>query len=345
MYYISKNYKSVFNASGKAKTDFEYALKTVGFKNLGLKQSNIPNSAIGAIKNFIGITIALLRLPFKSILFTQYPVNKYRNYIMFIAKLKQCKTATIVHDVSFLRKRTKNKSKELKIICRSDVIVVHNAIMKQWFLNQGISIPIINLEFFDYIVATRPSQNDIFENKEVYNLVYAGGYGGKKNSYVYGVDEINTENFKLKLYGKGFDFEKLLVSEEKTSVLYQGAFPADKIPYEIKGDFGLVWDGNSIKTCSGQYGEYLKYNNPHKTSLYLSCGIPIVIWKEAALAPFIEKNKLGVTISSLEELNSILENLSFEEYKLIKENALNFQKKVITGVFAKEAINMTLKHL
>ncbi|SFZ93991.1 hypothetical protein SAMN05428642_103491 [Flaviramulus basaltis] len=345
MYYISKNYKSVFNASGKAKTDFEYVLKEVGFKNLGFKQSSIPNSVVGAIKNFMGITIALIRLPFKSILFTQYPVNKYRKYIVSVAQLKKCKTVTIVHDVSFLRKRTKNKNAELDNICKSDAVVVHNPTMKQWFLDQGVKIPVINLELFDYVVFDRPTQNDAIKKVDTYSLVYAGGYGGNKNSYVYDVDKVKTNNFNLKLYGKGFDSEKRIVPEKESLVLYEGAFPADKIPYKIIGDFGLVWDGNSVETCSGQYGEYLKFNNPHKTSLYLLCGLPLIIWKEAALAPFVQENNLGITISSLEELNDILEKLDFEDYKKIKENVLIFQKKVMSGEFGKAAIKAALKHL
>ena len=345
MYYISKNYKSVFNASGKAKTDFEYALDASGFKNLGFKQSTIPNSAIGAIKNFLGITMALIRLPFKSVLFTQYPVNKYRKYIVFMASLKGCKVFTVVHDVSFLRKRTKDKAAELRNICKSDAVVVHNPTMVKWFLDEGVKIPVINLELFDYVAEKRPSQNDIIEEKKQYNLVYAGGYGGVKNKYVYDIDKIDARNFNLKLYGRGFEEERRLVAKEKSSVLYEGAFPADEIPYKITGDFGLVWDGESAETCSGQYGEYLKFNNPHKTSLYILCGLPIVIWKEAALAPFIMDNNLGLAISSLEELSDVLENLTFDDYKTMKENVLVFQKKVMSGAFGKAAINEALKSI
>ena len=345
MYYISKNYKSVFNASGKAKTDFEYALRSSGFKNLGFKQSTIPNSAIGAVKNFLGISMALIRLPFKSILFTQYPVNKYRKYIVFVASLKGAKVFTVVHDVSFLRKRTKDKEAELRNICKSAAIVVHNPTMKQWFLDQGVKIPVINLELFDYISEERPTQNDIIEEKTTYNLVYAGGYSGVKNTYVYAIDKIDTRNFNLKLYGKGFDDARRVVPKEKSAVLYEGAFPADEIPYKIEGDFGLVWDGDSVGTCSGQYGEYLKFNNPHKTSLYLLCGLPIVIWKEAALAPFVLNNNLGIAISSLEELSDVLENMSFEDYREIKKNVLVFQKKVMSGEFGERAIAEALKSI
>ena len=34
-----------------------------------------------------------------------------------------------------------------------------------------------------------------------------------------------------------------------------------------------MWDGPSPDTCAGVYGAYLRYNNPHKTSLYLAAGL------------------------------------------------------------------------
>jgi len=151
-YYISRNYKSLFNAAGKAKTDCEFVLQEMGFKNLGFKQSSIPNSAVGTLKNFFGISLALLRLPFKSTLCTQYPLNKFRGYVLFMAKLKKCKIITIVHDVRFLKGRTSSADKELEKIVSTDAIIVHNEAMKQWFLEQNVKIPIIVLGIFDYIL-------------------------------------------------------------------------------------------------------------------------------------------------------------------------------------------------
>lgn len=344
-YYISKNYKAIYGASGKAKTDFEYALQSIGFKNLGFKQSSIPNSAIGAIKNFFGISWALIRLPYKSVLCTQYPINKYRGYILFVASLKDCKIITLVHDVGFLRKRTKHKEKELARICNSDAVIVHNPIMKQWFLGQGVSIPVIVLGIFDYVAEKLPNQNLAIDKKTSFDLVYAGGYGGNKNSYVYDVDHLETKHFNLKLYGTGFEPEKRKVDESESSVLYAGVFPSNEIAYRIEGDFGLVWDGESVKTCSGQYGEYLKFNNPHKTSLYLLCGLPVVIWKEAALASFITKNNLGIAVSSLEELDEAFGKLSFDDIKAMKKAVMKFQQKVMTGSFYKAAVRNALNEI
>lgn len=345
MYYISRNYKSLFNASGKAKTDVEISLKNCGFKNLGFKQSSIPNSAFGAIKNFFGITLALIRLPYKSVLCTQYPNKKFRNYILFVANLKKCKIITVIHDVRSLRGRTKHLKEELAKINNCDVIIVHNDSMKAWFLEQNTKIPIVVLELFDYVLNKKPTQNSNHKEKDSYEIAYAGGFGGIKNSFVYDFDLLKHKSYSVKLYGPNFEPEKRKVKTEDSIVDYVGVFPSDLVPFEVKGDFGLVWDGVSAETCDGQYGHYLKFNNPHKTSLYLLCGLPVIIWDQAAIASFIEENKIGITISNLNDLSDKLNDLDKEDYKLMKENVHKVQEKIMKGMFVQTAIEKALKQL
>ena len=117
----------------------------------------------------------------------------------------------------------------------------------------------------------------------------------------------------------------------KSGVIYKGQFSPNDLLKHLDQDFGLVWDGNSIETCDGRYGNYLRYNNPHKASLYLSMGIPVIIWKEAALAKFISKNNLGITIDSLNNLDKVLDQITENEYKTMKSNVLRISEKLRNG--------------
>ncbi len=342
MYYISRNYKSIFDAAGKAKIDCEFALKNLGFKNLGFTQSSIPNSTIGTIKNFFGISYALLRLPFKSTICTQYPNNKFRKLILTVARLKKCKIITIVHDVKSLKGRAEHIEKELAQIILSDVIIVHNNSMKQWFLENNTPIPIIVLGVFDYVSKHKPNQNLSNIIGKQYNIAYAGGFSKGKNSYIYDFDILENHNYCLKLYGVGFNSNNRKIAEEKSVIEYLGSFPSDQIAYSIKADFGLIWDGVSTTSCSGQYGAYLKYNNPHKTSLYILCGIPIIVWRSAAIATFVEEHKIGICVDNLKNLNSILGNLSLKEYNVMKANVYQLQDKVSRGGFVNDAVTKSL---
>ncbi len=345
-YYISRNYKSLFNAAGKAKTDCENILSEMGFKNLGFKQSSIPSSARGTIKNFFGISLALIRLPFKSTLCTQYPLNKFRKYVLFGAKLKRCKIITIVHDVRYLKGRTSSAEKELKKIISSDAIIVHNQAMKKWFLDQNVQIPIIVLGIFDYLSNQGlPEQNNTKNGEKPFEIVYAGGFGEGKNSYIYDLDTLEKNEFKMNLYGLGFDYEKLNVAKDKSILSYKGAFPSDVVAYKIEGSFGLVWDGISTEECSGQYGQYLKYNNPHKTSLYLLCGLPVIVWDKAAISTFVLENGIGITISNLKDLSDTLEKLSEKEYNKMKTNVNHVRKKIISGGYLSDAVHQAMQNM
>lgn len=98
-----------------------------------------------------------------------------------------------------------------------------------------------------------------------------------------------------------------------------GFVKSDDLIATAQGDFGLVWDGTSVSTCTGDFGEYLQYNNPHKTSLYIRCQLPVIIWNKAALADFVRENGIGICVDSLEELEKILNTLSEEEYAEMKK--------------------------
>ena len=73
------------------------------------------------------------------------------------------------------------------------------------------------------------------------------------------------------------------------NVKYCGQYKPEELPEKLEGGFGLVWDGDDLGACTGVFGEYMKYNNPHKTSLYLASGLPVIIWEKAAMAKYIEK--------------------------------------------------------
>lgn len=70
----------------------------------------------------------------------------------------------------------------------------------------------------------------------------------------------------------------------------------------IHGGWGLVWDGDSITTCDGVLGDYLRYNLPHKLSLYIAAGLPVIVWSQSAVADWVKENHLGLVVDSLEEL-------------------------------------------
>ena len=128
-------------------------------------------------------------------------------------------------------------------------------------------------------------------------------------------------------------------------MVYKGSYPPEELPKYLNRGFGLIWDGETVDTCSGDYGNYLRYNNPHKLSLYIASGIPVFIWNEAAEAPFVENNKLGFAISSLKDIDVIFEKLDEKEYMVLADNVDEFSLKLIDGINTKNAIGEALNKI
>lgn len=87
----------------------------------------------------------------------------------------------------------------------------------------------------------------------------------------------------------------------------------------------------SLDACAGEAGEYLRISAPHKLSLYLSVGIPVIVWKEAAIAEFVVTNHLGIAVSNLYEVEARLKEMSEDEYASIKADVHSMAMKVRSG--------------
>ncbi len=140
-------------------------------------------------------------------------------------------------------------------------------------------------------------------------------------------------SLRVNLYGNGFQ-----KSEAPERLCYQGSFMPDELPDRMEGDFGLIWDGLSAETCTGNTGEYLRYNNPHKTSLYLSAGMPVIVWREAAIAQYVQANNVGLLIDTLYELEDTIRSVSNEHYEVMCKNAAALAKKLHEGYYFKKAL-------
>ena len=90
-----------------------------------------------------------------------------------------------------------------------------------------------------------------------------------------------------------------------------GAFDPDTPFLNGRYHFGLIWDGTGVDSCEGLYGHYMRFNSPHKLSLYVALGLPVIVWREAAIADFVLKQGIGVTVGNLLELDD-----SFHQGKL-----------------------------
>ncbi len=216
-----------------------------------------------------------------------------------------------------------------------DAVICHNESMKAQLAGQGISPgKIICLELFDYLVSGDREPSAGKQDA----LIIAGNLDPQKCGYIYDLEEVPLP-CPVNLYGIHFE----PTSKPKTRLRYQGSFEPDELPAILEGKYGIVWDGSSADTCRGTAGEYLRWNNPHKLSLYLAAGIPVITWKEAAVAAFVERNGIGITVDSLKELPEKLKSISDDQYAAMKRQAERFRPLLTAGWYFNRAVETAWK--
>lgn len=331
-WYISKNYKNLTQAGNKAKTDVEQIMAGLGFRNAGLPRTTVRNKVAGFFITLAGVIKAPFCWRKGDLVVLQYPLKKYYSFLCRLARRRGCRVVTLIHDLGSFRRQKLTVEEEIRRLNRSHYIIAHNDSMKRWLVAQGCRAEVGCLEIFDYL---SPEANRTVRKAEPpYGVVYAGALSPRKNNFLYRLGEY-IQSYRFVLYGSGFEPDKAQRSERFD---YRGFIPSDRLIVEAEGHFGLVWDGAEIDTCSGNFGEYLQYNNPHKTSLYLRCGLPVIIWDKAALAPFVRQNGIGLTVSSLADIEGCLARLSPQEYAAMVDRVKEVGERLAAGYYFGKAI-------
>lgn len=342
-YQLVEEYGQYKHAGSKAKNDCIKILNGIGFKKIGLMRKEENNtSVIAKLKRQMDLFLQWRKIYHQlkpnDTLLIQHPflyTDIGRNYFLKKFKNKNIKLILLVHDIEIIRnlfQENHYNTEFHQMVPVTDYFIVHNESMKRWLVEYGIDAKkLIVLEIFDYL-----NEKDLSE-KVTYDksVIIAGNLSQEKSPYIYDLSKISDVQFNL----MGVNYKE---NKETPNIHYLGAFESDEVPYQLKSGFGLVWDGNSIETCDGPTGNYLRYNNPHKLSLYLSSGLPVIVWKESALATFVTSQKIGLVISSLYELSDVLDTITEKQYQELVENIQEVREKLKKGFYLKKAINEIL---
>ena len=330
------------NAGSKARNDVEAILISEGYEGLELKVENwYKMNFFKAQQHKYRATKSVFdQLGAGDELVIQFPIIHHTFFISQLIKQAQKRGAKfylLIHDIETLRHaagsevkfrhKVRNYFQEKKALMSVDGIIVHNDIMKKVLVGQGVPADkMVSLEIFDYLIPNFAEKPNLQKDQPI---IVAGNLNPAKSGYLYNLPDQPAYN----LYGVGYDESRAL---KNTS--YFGSFMPDDLPAALEGSFGLVWDGDSSETCQGSYGNYLRFNNSHKASLYLASGFPVVVWKESALAHFILEKSCGIAVASLHDLEAVLENLTEKEYADLSENAKRIGKDLREGYYLRSAL-------
>lgn len=329
-YFLKETYVKANHAGPKARMDAEAIMVDVGFEEYYLSESRKNN-----VLNKNDIIVLQFPLLWKSL--------KKQIRMRFLKK-KNFKAYLLIHDIESLRNKKIKTFSDFKhsiiyylqnktVLERVNGIIAHNNKMKLELVKMGISAEkIVTLEIFDYLIPDF-NENKIYDKDKI---LLAGNFDIRKTKYARNL----PEKPEFEIYGINFEHDNL-----PNNVHYKGAFSPEELPNHLQGGFGLVWDGDSARTCSGMYGEYLKINNPHKASLYLASGFPIIVWKQSALADFVRNNNCGILVNSLFEILESLESMSEDEYQELVKNSKRIGEKIRQGYYLKTALEKCEREL
>ncbi|MDB8649353.1 MULTISPECIES: sugar transferase [Streptococcus] len=333
------------NAGNKARNDVEEIVKREGYQPLLLTVDDWYQ--MGTLKaqqhKAKALAQAFSQLKSGDQLLIQFPMLHHSFFTTRLVRKIQrrgVKVYFIIHDLEALRYANldtvplKHKIRvhlqESSLLKIADGVIAHNPIMKSVLVEKGIpEHKLVSLEIFDYLIPNYQEKDGLSKDQPI---IVAGNLAQEKAGYLYQLPARPAYN----LYGVGFDESRALANET-----YFGSFLPDELPAALEGGFGLVWDGDSAETCSGVFGEYLRYNNSHKASLYLASGFPLVVWKQSALSHFVLEKGCGIAVESLHDLKETIDNLSDADYQDLVDNAKRVGQEIRDGHYLKTA----LKHL
>lgn len=336
--FISRNYKSVNSAGGKAKTDIERIMEADGFTNLGRLQTHYKGKVIDFFLTLSGVLLAMARIKRGDVIVLQYPMKKYYERVCDVAHAKGAKIITQIHDLNAFRSKRLTTRQEIDRLNHSDAVIAHNDTMKEWLSRNGCKAELLTLGIFDYLTEEPIVSKRENPGGEKLSMFFVGNLNPKSNPFAYDL----TNRMKVhKLYLYGNNYHKELLDESK-----QGQYLGYAVDHELMksnmGDFGLSWYGESLDEGKGKIGEYMAYNNPHKVSLYLRCHAPVIVSKTAGLAKFVEDNGIGLCVDSLQDIERILDNISPEKYDEMRRNAIRVSDKIAAGHYFRTAVNKAI---
>ena len=327
--------KNNYNAISKARQDVSRIVLDCGFKSIAVYNGAMTGEskilkAVERVRNLIELAIKIRRGDY---LFVQTNL-KVLPSVLSLKKKIGFRIIYLIHDALFVRydniaEHQVEIATEVDKLNDCDFIICHNERMKEKLTIMGVKSKLLVLGLFDYLISDGelPTRNGLAGYRRI---AYAGDI--KKSPFIFELDKISHNSIEYNIYGK-FDgtFKHLN---------YKGALAPEELPYKIEADFGLVWDGKWVNESTDYYS---RFNNPHKISMHIVAGLPSIIWSGSALAQYIQMNKLGIVIQSLDELDSRVMAISNQEYIEMVQSCNVYRKLLTSGNNLKSVISSIIQ--
>lgn len=189
---------------------------------------------------------------------------------------------------------------------------------EQLLKQHGLSIQTHSLEFLDYKSSVYcRNYSDRVKN----SVAYAGYLPRAK--FLNNISSATLSQISIHVFG---DIGS--VSSFKDGLIYHGSYNSSDLVKELSMfQFGLVWDGDDCDSFGSFYGGYEKYIIPHKAACYINSGLPIIVWRDSAIASFVNEFEIGICIDCIDDIPAAISKLEEKDYLRLIKNVSNIQMK------------------
>lgn len=322
-------YFAKFAYSHKAREDEYEILEKAGWHSIPLGSDKYKNTIM---KNAI-LFLTKVRLLFKrfandDILWIQIPdTHHFKTFFYYILLWKKVKLIVSVIDLDKFRNQVYDDSLEKKIFQHAHAVWAHTEMMAKTLFKYDYVKDVKKIftpHLWAYLTNDEPSSCSNFG----LSVAFAGNM--EKAPFLKIMGGVNWGNLHFTIYGRQFSINSHNISFDDIRIGNNVSL--------IKEDWGLVWDGDSIETCEGQYGNYMNMVSSHKVSLYLAANRPLIVWSGSSLAHYVKNHSLGIVIDGLKDIESSIVSLSQEQKEKIKHNVEKWGLSIRTGAIYKDIL-------
>ena len=319
-----QNGERIENAGSKAPADISSILADNGYEKFYIRTSggSFPKQVLSLAASSIKLICAARR---NSLVVCQYPVySKKGSYAFRIVrtflKAKRVKIVALIHDLLFAAHPGEGKEEEVRELNKYDALIVHSTQMEAKLKEAGCIRPTVILGLFDYLIDKANEQ----KRNLTYETVFAGNLS--KSLFINQLSKITSDSpMRFRLYGR-----KNQELDGESGIDYGGLFSPDDVS-SLDGSWGLVWDGDSIDDLAGDAGLYQQVNSPHKASLYLTAGLPLIVSSKAAIANIVEDNQIGFTVNSLQDMAGHITHMTEGDYQAMLDRVKKYASGLTSG--------------
>jgi len=310
--------------------DIDVILEREGYRPIRFPSGN-SSGPLAKLKRLGFLCHLVMTLPSDAVIAFQYPVDaKMAEWALNVLNNRRRKIICIVTDIDGIKDSDEKKLKQdLKRLKKFRYFIVHNPFMQQWLQQYGVEGTFSRLILFDYLTTEEPVVRE-----RSFDVIYAGNVAYRPFVNQLHTLAANSPQMRFHIHGPVGDLDV----KQGTNLSYHGVSDAHSLPSRLEGSYGLIWEGDSISSLQGGFAEYLKYISPHKLSMYIAAGIPVICHPKMAIAGFVTGEGIGFTVTDLAYLEYLLAGISAEQYEMMRKNCLRLRPRVTEGQCLAEAM-------